>query len=308
MAEPTKPALPSITTWQAFLADTAPYATRRVQAPSKYSRRSGTTEYFEFSIPDVRLWCSVCGGERLFRSSRKGMEVSDVSRIDGYHYFTCKNCDQEVHTFSLRLGPAIDCKWVTAIKFGQSPRFGLRLPSAVEKLIVGDDAALLKKALVAEGEGLGIGAFTYYRRILDNQRGRIFERLIEAVKALGGSEDVINELYRAKSERQFTKAVEEIKHALPAFLFIEGHNPLTLLYDAVSNGLHAESDADCLASAQAIRSVLGHLLAKVDEALQSDDEVRSAVSRLLAAKEARRRKSSGKPAQPDLEPDAAKRG
>ncbi|MCW8336471.1 hypothetical protein [Vibrio paucivorans] len=64
---------------------------------------------------------------------------------------------------------------------------------------------------------------------------------------------------------------------------INGHNPLKLLYSALSEGLHVDSDEECLQYAQAIKTVLFELIERIDSSLKEDQALMGAV-KLLAAK------------------------
>ena len=64
---------------------------------------------------------------------------------------------------------------------------------------------------------------------------------------------MISVLETAKVENQFSRALESVKDAIPPALLINGHNPLTLLYSALSGGLHGKSDEECLELAHAVR-------------------------------------------------------
>lgn len=287
--------------WQDFFADTPPSTRVHVQTPIAASRSVGGKQYFTVNLPEVMLKCKKCGGVRWFAAVGGTKEFAGLGLTNAFETYACKNCSTDTHTFALRIGPRITDNVIGISKFGQIPAFGIEMPAHLRNLLSKDDRALFEKGLDAEARGLGIGAFSYYRRVLDNQRTRIFDRVIEAAVKLGGDPALLEELARAKEERQFTKAVEPLKQALPKFLNIEGHNPLTLLYDAVSNGMHAESDAECMTSAQTIRTLLEHLLLKADEAMQSDDVVKGAVNALLQAKQKREEKAKAK-AKADLPP------
>jgi hypothetical protein len=88
-------------------------------------------------------------------------------------------------------------------------------------------------------------------------------------------------LRAAKDEQQFKKAVEDVKHAIPESLLVDGHNPLTLLHSALSDGLHARTDGECLELAQTIRLVLADLAERISQALKDDRELKEGISRLL---------------------------
>jgi hypothetical protein len=78
--------------------------------------------------------------------------------------------------------------------------------------------------------------------------------------------------------------VESVKRGLPLTLLIEGRNPLTLLHGALSEGLHALTDEECMTLAQSIRVVLTEMSECMSQALKEDKELKDAVSVLLKAK------------------------
>ena len=96
--------------------------------------------------------------------------------------------------------------------------------------------------------------------------------------------DLINNLTAAKNEVQFSKAVDLVKAGIPQVLLINGHNPLTLLHSALSEGLHAETDEQCLELATSIRVVLSDLAERLGNALKDHAELNNAVGRLMQAK------------------------
>lgn len=127
---------------------------------------------------------------------------------------------------------------------------------------------------------MGIGAFAYYRRVVENQKSRIFDEIIRVTKKLSPSDPVIVALEKAKNETQFTKAVDSIKHALPAALLINGHNPLKLLHSALSEGIHDHSEEKCLELASDVRAILAEFAEKLGQALKDERELTKAVGRL----------------------------
>jgi hypothetical protein len=92
---------------------------------------------------------------------------------------------------------------------------------------------------------------------------------------------VVDALEAAQRETQFSKAMDMAKDAVPQALLIRGHNPLTLLHKALSEGLHAQSDERCLDLANTVRLVLMELAERIGQALKDEAELNSAVSRLM---------------------------
>jgi hypothetical protein len=136
----------------------------------------------------------------------------------------------------------------------------------------------------AENRGLGISAYAYYRRIIENQKGRVIREISKVAQRLGASAEVLSTLNHAATETQFSKAVEDVKSAIPPVLLLDGHNPLTLLHKALSEGIHAKSDAECLDLAQSIRVALTELAERISQVLRDQNELVDAVARLLKRK------------------------
>jgi hypothetical protein len=157
------------------------------------------------------------------------------------------------------------------------------LPSKLISLI-GPEKDYFLKGRRAENQGLGIGAFAYYRRVLESQKVRIIDEIIKAAKRLSAAEDVLNELNQARSETRFRDALQKLNHALPQAIMLNGHNPLTLLHAALSEGLHAQTDEDCLALATKIRIIMAAFAERLSSALEDNAELNSAVAQLVRKK------------------------
>lgn len=163
------------------------------------------------------------------------------------------------------------------------PPFGPPVPSKVVTLI-GPDREMFLRGRRVENQGLGIGAFAYYRRVVENQKGRLIKKIGEVAKRSGASEAVLNIFERAAKETQFSKAVESVKSVLPPVLLIDGHNPLTLLHSALSEGLHEKTEEQCLELATSIRVVLTKLSERISTALKDEAESKQALNTLMNKK------------------------
>ncbi len=98
---------------------------------------------------------------------------------------------------------------------------------------------------------------------------------------LGASEQIIKAFQEAGKEKQFKNAIEKIKLAIPPSLLINGRNPLLLLHDALSDGIHEYTDAQCLELATTIRLILTDLSEKISMALKEKAELKEAVEKLV---------------------------
>ena len=240
--------------------------------------------YNGFKAPEIQLHCDNhgCNGVRFFRcTSGKNEQL----KINDYHFFyvnyVCSNCQETRKTFSLAakiLGG--NSTKGECYKFGELPTYGPPVSPKLVKMI-GPDRDEFLKGRRCENQGLGVGAFIYYRRVVENQKDRILNQIIKVSEKLGANEKNIEVLKRAVKETQFSKALDMAKNAMPESLLINGHSPILLLHSALSEGVHARSDEQCLEIAGSVRIVLGELSERLSQALKDEAGLTRALSTLM---------------------------
>ena len=142
------------------------------------------------------------------------------------------------------------------------------------------------KGRKAENQGLGLGARAYYRRVVEHQWKRIIGEILRVAESLGLPPEQTAALREAQGKRQFSRAVDLAKDAIPQSLLIDGHhNPLTLLHGAMSENIHEGSEERCLELAEGIRAVFFDLSKRVNFALQEQTELKKSLSQLLKTPE-----------------------
>lgn len=275
--------------WVEFLESHPPCSTEYVSDAlnKEFNRGEGSAWYL--LIPVIRLFCpnSDCEKVSFFDPITNPHEGKFYkSHMNIYLEYSCRHCKKEHKRFSIftNLTPrkiGEETEMVCEVyKYGEYPTFGPPTPPRVLKLI-GPDADLYLSGRRAESQSLGIGAYSYYRRVIDNQWSRLIDEILKVAKSIKSAEEVIRALEQAKGETQFQKAVDGLKDALPPALLINGHNPIKLLYSALSDGLHALSDEECLERATSIRVVLAELAEKLSQALNHEKGLNEAVNKLL---------------------------
>ncbi len=265
-----------------FLAKVPPNVEKSVEGVTAQDRANP----FQWSLarPDVRLFCEGvdCNRELFFRSVSPAQGIRQGAPVDLFLVYVCRNCGKARKVYSLSVLFSESGGRGTARKYGEWPVFGPPTPSRVIKLM-GEDREIFLKGRRCESQGLGVGAFAYYRRAVENQKGRIFGEVIKVAKKLGASAEVVGELEAGAKEPQFSRAVDMIRHGFPDGLLLNGHNPLKLLHGPLSAGLHAESEERCLELASSVRVVLTELAERMGQVMRDEQELNEAVRRLLAA-------------------------
>ena len=246
--------------------------------------RKNTT--FKIGMPLLELFCEKCKGPRSFESSDNAY-TRPTSDSHEFIEYECNNCvetprSSKVYALHIKHPPGLPPTWFIH-KFGELPHFGPPLPPKLITLIR-SDRELFSTGRRAENQGMGIGAFAYYRRVVENQKNRIFDEIIKVVHKISKDDPILKELEDAKKEKQFTTSVDKINRAIPHTLMIEGRNPLTLLYVPLSKGIHELSEDDCLKYAHSIRLVLAEFAEKLDQALKESKKINDAVTHLLESR------------------------
>ncbi len=292
MADATPPpaaSLPSVVEWRRFLTDYPPGTRASVEGVTVKLNPVGRPT---ISAPDLQLYCDgVCQGLSYCEGEVRANGLlfpgpGQQKAWDAILYYCCQKCRTPVKSYAIRVqgdeSTLRSLPTADMAKLTEWPAFSFLTPSRVNSLI-GPDRELFFKGRKAEADGLGVGAFAYYRRILEDQKARLLGEIIRVARKTNAPAEAIARLEAAQGETQFSKAVDMVKDAVPTSLLLKGHNPLTLLYAALSRNLHGASDEECLKVAHDIRIILFALADKLGQALKDEQELNDALSRLLNA-------------------------
>ena len=221
----------------------------------------------EINTPELELHCSddSCNGVRFFRctnvfsSAGTYFEQNTLKENNAnylYVIYQCSNCQktQKVYSLAVILFTG-EQSYEMCCKLGEIPPYGPPVPPKLIKLI-GPDRDIFLKGRNCENQGLGIGAFTYYRRVVENQKNRILKEIVKVSEKIRVSQDKIDTLHEAIKETQFSTAFKMAKDVMPESLLIDGHSPILLLHRALSRGVHELSDEECLRSVYIFLAVI----------------------------------------------------
>ena len=290
MSAPNDKNTPEPLSFATFLEDVPPGAERRVSdlcSLRKFAMASGERQYWVVNAPDIQLHCGTekCCGVRTFECSD-----SDDSRIYSHNFppgdffftYICRNCTKGFKTFALRVHRKATLSG-SAVKYGEMPPFGPPLPARLLSM-AGADGDLLRKGRRSENQSLGIGAFAYYRLVVENQKDRLLGEIRKAAERLKADEELLSSIDRAMKEKRFSEAIDQVKDVIPDGLKVQGENPLTLLHRVLSRGVHGLDDRECLERAQAVRRVLTELVSNITQVTKDERELTDAVKKLRSVK------------------------
>lgn len=260
-----------------FLLNTPP------NSPVKMAFRtllSTPTEAPFFLYPLLQYGCEDCELPTRFNPPASDIYFDAIETVRYFLVYSCANCgfSEKVFAIQIEFGstPADE---ITVTKLGEDPAFGPRIPKRI-KALVGDDRALLIKGLRCENQGLGVAAYSYYRRVIQNQWTNLLDTLIDIAKKDEATASAVAPLERARAARFAVRSVEDLDFEMPASLLVKGYNPVTLLHAAASDGLHNASDEECLERAHALREVLFELAERIAVAARDTTALSAAVESL----------------------------
>lgn len=231
----------------------------------------------------INMACPTCRSAQAFLMTSEyfhGFEYSNYS-VEGTVFrasYKCTHCQKFERIFFLQ----IDKDKTSITKVGQSPPWEIETEPLIEKLL-GRYSGHYKKGLVCESQGYGIGAFGYYRRIVEV----VIDSLLDDVGLLmtgQEAEQFSHALLKTKATTVTQEKIDLVKDLLPPILRPDGLNPLGVLHSALSEGLHAETDDSCLEQAAVIREVLVFLVRQLESNRASAKAFTAGMRKLLEKK------------------------
>lgn len=229
--------------------------------------------------------CSLCQSKQTFNRAtvnfrsitiREPVTTDDVHIID--IIYKCSACQIFTRTFLIKL----DYKNQYIMKVGQEPSWEISVDRNLEKML-GAHVVYYKKGLTCESQSYGIGAFSYYRRIVEE----IIDNLLEEIADLISGEEkdaYLKALEATKKTRVAQEKIALVKDLLPLILRPNGMNPLSVLHSTLSKGLHAESDERCIELAMTIREALVFLVNQVINSKSAASSFTDSMRKLLDEK------------------------
>lgn len=250
--------------------------------------------------PAIHMYCDHCESDQTFNMVNKYDEVdyyrdANVSDAVVRALYKCSACTVSHRRFLLRFwtetttarkkpeGNVEESKVIYMEKVGQYPAWSIFMDKELEKLL-GDHSDFYKRGLVCESQGYGIGAFAYYRRIVEE----VIDELLVSIEGLLTDPEEIKDYASALAEVKKTTVTQEkinlVKDLLPTSLRPDGMNPLSALHSALSEGIHAEDEETCLEYAEAVRDALVFLVNRLVRTKLENKSFSASMKKLLDKK------------------------
>lgn len=231
----------------------------------------------------INMKCSVCDSMQTFNMINSYSELFHYSNYPANNTlvrldYLCQSCKSFHRQFNIYINETLDAVY----KVGQYPEWEIKLDKNLEKTL-GKHASTFRKGLVCESQGYGIGAFAYYRRITE----QIIDELLDSINDLideANKEKYKIALEQTKKTRVTQEKIDLVKDLLPSILRPNNMNPLGILHSELSEGLHAETDENCLEIAAHVREILTFLVNQVIQSKASASKFTDSMKAILEKK------------------------
>ncbi len=163
-------------------------------------------------------------------------------------------------------------------KVGSYPKPQTTVNKAVLKHFDREAGTWYYKASALLSQGYGIGAFAYFRRIIE----RDLINIIQEIKKLPDSDAIgISKLINEYNKNSKNYVIyDNIFHLLPNSLKVLGENPIQMLYQQTSEGLHSLSEEECLERSKSILMLLDFTIMKIYEERSTLKDIKEAIKKL----------------------------
>ena len=225
--------------------------------------------------PNINLHCVVCDERHTFHQKNQIFDncIHQLLTAEGQILFAryqCQGCSKYTAAFTFFVDP--DYKWV--MKVGQFPAWEI-VPDKSVSSFLNEHRELISKGMICESQSFGVGAYAYYRRIVEG----IIDDLLDGISEFA-NDDEKDKLLKAKDAHRASDKIMVAKEALPMSLKVGGHNPLGLMYGHLSEGIHSLSDDDCQKNAQVLRGALFFLCKQIYTMKKEKDQFKRDLDKL----------------------------
>src|SRR5205823_9437590 len=157
--------------------------------------------------------------------------------------YKCRNCGEAVFSIWMFWWRGVGGA-ASFLKAGQFPKLEISIPREFADAL-GDKRPLYLKGMTLRHNTYGIGALTYFRRLIEDTTDEMLDLLQGSMEETRSDPAAVEALKRAREGARFEDKVKIAGEVIPTPLRPGGVNPFGDLYELLSIGLPDLSDEEC---------------------------------------------------------------
>lgn len=110
----------------------------------------------------------------------------------------------------------------------------------------------------------GLGACAYLRRVVEHQIDPILDLIYQVNKEAGVDEAKLAEIQRTIAGKNFDEKAKLAYRVAPSTLIVEGTNPIKIIYDRFSAGVHKLDEDTAVQVAAEIATALEYVIVELN--------------------------------------------
>lgn len=237
--------------------------------------------------PVIKHYCRTCGGDQLWSLQ------DDHSHWRGFcsAEYKCRNCLKEKLRYYFIWERRSNENVSDFMKVGQHPPLEERIPAQLETRLAAnstEDLDYYKKAIRCRNFNYGLAALSYLRRVVENRMNDLLDLMADVAREQGFATDQVAELDRIKTSKVFDHKITFASKILPPSVRPGGQNPVDLLHDIASEGIHNKSEDECIELFDISRHVFEYLFRELEVGKADAERFVGGLKELLEKKAARR--------------------
>ena len=238
----------------------------------------------------INMFCNKCQNNQTFNCKQivfEDVNITDESPFTGISQviekefaeggiltlnYNCAHCNKFNRNFTLRIQ-----KDGKIEKIGQYPPLDIEIPKEIKSLNKEEIEKIYQRGKISENLGYGIGAFAYYRRIVELCMDDLISELEEIIPE-DNKKEYKKIIQKFKEEKIAENKIDLIKDTI-VDTSIDG-NPLSKIYEISSIGIHGLSDEECLEYADSLRTLLLYVIDEISREKNKKDGLKKAIDKI----------------------------
>ena len=234
-------------------------------------------KHAQIALQGIDQDCETCNKLRPFHNVSNTRNYELLLSGDVGYRFRCVTCGERERLILTRV--TVTDLTVTFEKFGEWPPKKQVTNKTLQRFFK-EDLDNYRKATACLAHGYGVGAFAYFRRIVEGNIGRLLDLVAEEAHACGDDKAALDAIAELRKESPMSAKIQIANAAVPPHLKPNGLNPLGRIYAVLSEGVHTLSDEQCQEKAKLIATSLTFLVGELAARKRSRDEFAAAVQNL----------------------------